>query len=164
MSESRLYDDLSLLEIEYELVEHEAVFTVEQSSKLDREIPGAHTKNLFLKDAAGKFWLVTVPAHIRVDLKQLPGVIGSKRVGFGKAEDMERLLGIRPGSVTPLAVINDNQRAVAVVIDERLREADRINVHPLRNTATISLSPQKLVKLLEHWQHLPVKVRVPSVD
>jgi Ala-tRNA(Pro) deacylase len=164
MSESRLYADLSLLEIEYELVEHEAVFTVEQSSKLDREIPGAHTKNLFLKDAAGQYWLVTVPAHMRVDLKQLPDAIGSKRVGFGKAEDMQRLLDIRPGSVTPLAAINDDQGAVAVVIDERLIEAERINVHPLRNTATISLSPQKLVKLLEHWQHMPLKVCIPSVD
>jgi Ala-tRNA(Pro) deacylase len=67
MSEARLYADLSSLNIAFDLIEHEAVFTVEESSRLDREMPGAHTKNLFLKDAGGRFWLVTVPAHIRVD-------------------------------------------------------------------------------------------------
>jgi Ala-tRNA(Pro) deacylase len=163
MSESRLYADLALLNIEYQMVEHEAVFTVEESSKLDRDIPGAHTKNLFLKDTAGQYWLVTVPAHIRVDLKQLPDAIGCKRVSFAKAEDMLRLLGIEPGSVTPLAAINDANGDVSVVIDSRLLEADRVNIHPLRNTATLGLSPDNLVKLLQHWHHMPRQAFVPSV-
>jgi Ala-tRNA(Pro) deacylase len=164
MSESRLYADLALLGIEHQLVEHEAVFTVEQSSKLDQDIPGAHSKNLFLKDSAGQFWLVTVPAHLRVDLKRLPDAIGCKRVSFGKAEDMQRLLGVEPGSVTPLAVINDEASAVNVVIDEVLLKADSINVHPLKNTATIGLSPENLLRLLDYWQHAPVKARIPSTD
>ena len=100
-NEDRLYADLAALGIDWHLAEHEAVFTVEESAKLDRDLPGAHTKNLFLKDGAGQFWLVTVPSHIRVDLKQLPAAIGSKRLSFGKAEDMVRLLGVTPGSVTP---------------------------------------------------------------
>lgn len=164
MSESRLYADLKLLDIEYQLIEHEAVFTVEQSAKLDRDIPGVHTKNLFLKDTAGQFWLVTVPAHIRVDLKNLPDAIGCKRVSFGKAGDMVRLLGIEPGSVTPLAAIHDLDGEVAVVIDSRLLDAERINVHPLRNTATIGLSPDDLVKLLQHWRHAPKRASIPAVD
>ena len=117
--ETQLFTDIAQLGIAFELVEHAAVFTVEESSKLDRDIPGAHTKNLFLKDAGGQFWVVTVPAEMRVDLKKLPQAIGSKRVSFGKADDMSRLLGVSPGSVTPLAAINDKGCEVVVVIDAR---------------------------------------------
>ena len=163
-SEDRLFADLAALNIVWQLVEHEAVFTVEESAKIDRDIPGAHTKNLFLKDAGGQFWLVTVPAEMRVDLKKLPQAIGSKRVSFGKADDMSRLLGVSPGSVTPLAAINDKGGEVVVVIDARLAAADRINVHPLRNTATVGLSPDDLIALLSHWLHPPVIAAIPTID
>jgi Ala-tRNA(Pro) deacylase len=161
-AEDRLYADLAALGIAYELVEHEAVFTVEESSRLDRNIPGAHTKNLFLKDEGGNYWLVTVPAQIRVNLKKLPQSIGSKRLSFGKAEDMQRLLGIEPGSVTPLAAINDVDRYVNIVVDRTLGEVERINIHPLRNTATLGLAPLDLVRLLQHWDHVPVLTDIPT--
>jgi Ala-tRNA(Pro) deacylase len=163
MSESRLFADIAALDIEYALIEHEAVFTVEESSKLDRDIPGAHTKNLFLKDASGQYWLVTVPAQMRVDLKQLPHAIGCKRVSFGKADDMVRLLGITPGSVTPLAAINDATGEVVVVLHAGLLNAVRINVHPLRNSATIGLAPNELQKLLRHWDHAPAIADIPAL-
>lgn len=163
-SEDRLFADLAALNIGWQLVEHEAVFTVEESAKIDRDIPGAHTKNLFLKDAGGQFWLMTVPAEMRVDLKTLPQAIGSKRVSFAKPDDMSRLLGVSPGSVTPLAAINDAADEVVVVIDARLAIADRINVHPLRNTATIGFSPADLIALLSHWGHTPVIAAIPSID
>jgi Ala-tRNA(Pro) deacylase len=163
-AEDRLFADLAALEIVWQLVEHQAVFTVEESAMLDREIPGTHTKNLFLKDSGGRYWLVTVPAQMRVDLKQLPAAIGCKRVSFGNAQDMERLLAITPGSVTPLAAINDVDRAVTVVIDAGLFEAERINVHPLRNSATIGLSPTELQVLLEHWNHQPVIAAIPTAS
>lgn len=161
--ETQLFADIAQLGIAFELIEHRAVFTVEESSKLDRDIPGAHTKNLFLKDAGGEFWLVTVPADMRVDLKKLPQAIGCKRVSFAKADDMMRLLGISPGSVTPLAVINDAGRAVTIVFDAGLAATERINVHPLRNTATIGLSPENLIKLLKYWGHVPVIAVIPVV-
>lgn len=161
--EARLFADIAQLGIAFELVEHVAVFTVEESAKLDRDIPGAHTKNLFLKDAGSRFWLVTVPADMRVDLKKLPQAIGSKRVSFGKADDMVRLLGILPGSVTPLAAIADDAGAVTVVLDEGLAASDRVNVHPLRNTATLGLSPSNLKQLLNHWGHNPVIATIPSI-
>jgi Ala-tRNA(Pro) deacylase len=164
LRETQLFADIAQLGIAFELVEHEAVFTVEESSKLDRDIPGAHTKNLFLKDAGGQFWLVTVPAEMRVDLKLLPQAIGSKRVSFGKPDDMMRLLGVSPGSVTPLAVINDTGGDVAVVIDARLAKAERINVHPLRNTATIGLSATDLIASLSHWGHGPVIAAIPTIE
>ena len=111
-AEARLYADLAALGIAYDVHEHPQVFTVEESSRHTRHIKGAHTKNLFLKDKGGRFWLVTVPDTARVDLKALPAAIGCGRLSFGKAEEMERLLGISPGSVTALAAINDSADAV----------------------------------------------------
>lgn len=162
--EDRLFADLALLNIVWQLVEHEAVFTVEESSKLDRDIPGAHTKNLFLKDAGDQFWLMTVPAAMRVDLKSLPHVIGCKRVSFGKADDMLRLLGVSPGSVTPLAAIADVACRVTLVIDSHLANADRINIHPLKNTATLGLSPDSLIQLLKYWNHVPIVADIPQLS
>ena len=163
-AEARLYTDLATLGIAYEVHEHPPVFTVEESSQHTNHIKGAHTKNLFLKDKNDAFWLVTVPDEARVDLKALPAAIGCGRVSFGKAEDMERLLGISPGSVTALSAINDDDVAVRFVLDERLVEAKIINCHPLRNSATVSLSPKDLVRALEHWQHPPLIAQIPVLD
>ena len=161
-SEERLHADLAALGILYERHEHIAVFTVEESRLVDADIPGAHTKNLFLKDVGGDFWLVTVPAEARVDLKALPQAIGCKRVSFGKAEDMERLIGIAPGSVTPLAMINAAPGSVTVVIDAGLAAAERVNVHPLRNTGTIGLRGGDILRALEFWGHRPMTPPIPT--
>lgn len=162
--ETKLYVDLQALDIPYDVVEHPAVFTVEESQAVDGDIPGAHTKNLFLKDAGGRFWLVTVPAALRADLKALPAAMGAKRVSFGKGEDMERLIGVTPGSVTPLGAIADSDGAVTIVLDAALAAADRVNCHPLRNTATLGLSGADLVRALTHWGHPPVIIDVPAQD
>ena len=162
--EAGLMADLAALNISYAAHEHAAVFTVAESKRLDAGFPGAHTKNLFLKDAAGAFWLVTVPAEARVDLKALPQAIGSKRVSFGKPEDMQRLLGITPGSVTPLAMINAAPDSVAVVLAEGLAGAERINVHPLRNTGTLGLAGADVLRLLRHWGHSPIVAPIPTAD
>lgn len=156
--------DLAVLAIPFDSYEHAAVFTVAESSALDASIPGAHTKNLFLKDAGGAFWLVTVPAAARADLKALPAAIGCKRVSFAKADDMVSLLGISPGSVTPLAMINAAPGSVVVVIEAALVAAQRVNVHPLRNTATIGLGGADIVRLLTHWGHAPLVAAVPTVE
>ena len=162
--ETKLYADLQALNIPYDVVEHPAVFTVEESRAVDGDIPGAHTKNLFLKDAGGRFWLVTVPAALRADLKALPAVMGAKRVSFGKGEDMERLIGVTPGSVTPLGAIADPEGAVTIVLDATLAGAERVNCHPLRNTATLGMSGADLVRALTHWGHPPVIIDVPAQD
>lgn len=162
MSEAKLYADLESLGIAWTALEHEAVFTVEESEAIHDAMPGAHTKNLFLKDASGAFFLVTVDHAVRVDLKALAGVIGAKKLSFGKAEDMERLLGVTPGSVTPLAAINDGEGAVKVVLDTTLAGAAMVNVHPLRNTATIGLPGADLIRALTHWNHAPQIAAIPE--
>ncbi len=161
-SEKALFESLDALGIIWSVRDHEAVFTVEESAALHDEIVGAHTKNLFLKDAGGQFWLVTAPHDARVDLKALPGAIGSKKVSFGKAEDMERLLGVSPGSVTPLAAINDISNEVKIVIDSRLASARSVNVHPLRNTATLALSGDDLIAFLRSNDHHPLILELPA--
>jgi Ala-tRNA(Pro) deacylase len=161
--EAGLLADLAALDIPYAAHEHGAVFTVAESPKLDAGFPGAHTKNLFLKDAAGVFWLITVPAEIRVDLKALPRAIGCKRVSFAKPQDMERLLGITPGSVTPLAMINAAPGSVTAVLEEGLAAAARINVHPLRNTGTLGLAGGDVLRILRHWGHNPIVSTIPTV-
>ena len=162
MSEAALLADLTRLGVPVDTHEHPPVFTVEESATIHAEVPGAHTKNLFLKDAGAQFWLVTVDHAISVDLKALAGVIGAKKLSFGKAEDMERLLGVTPGAVTPLAAFNDANGAVRVVLDETLAGAGRVNVHPLRNTATTGLSGADLIRALTAWNHAPLIAAIPA--
>lgn len=162
--EDGLLADLDALAIPFAAHEHAAVFTVAESDAVNAAIPGAHTKNLFLKDAGGAFWLVTVPGESRVDLKALPAAIGCKRVSFSKAGDMQRLLGIAPGSVTPLAAINAAPGSITVVLDAALAAAPRVNVHPLRNTGTIGLPGAAILDLLRHWGHEPLTAPIPMQD
>jgi len=160
--ETSLLAALAKLGIAHENTPHAAVFTVKESEALHHAIPGVHTKNLFLKDKTGRFWLVTVEAHARVDLKALPAAIGAAKVSFGKAEDMERLLGVTPGAVTPLAAINDTEGAVTIVLAPVVAGAERANVHPLRNTATLGLAGADLVAALTAWGHAPIVAAIPS--
>ena len=161
-AEHELLSALDSQGIAWTIHEHEAVFTVEASARLHEEIAGAHTKNLFLKDAGGQFWVVSAPHDASIDLKALPDAIGCRKVSFGKGEAMEELLGVSPGSVTPLAAFNDKAGAVKVVIDQRLAEAGTVNVHPLRNTATLGLSGADLVRFLAAHGHEPQVVLLPA--
>lgn len=162
MSEAALKEELAYLGIEWSILEHEAVFTVEESLAIHDALPGAHTKNLFLKDSGGQFWLVTVEHAKRVDLKALTRVIGAKKLSFGKAEDMTAYLGVTPGSVTPLGVRHDVLNEVRVVLDEELAIAEMVYVHPLRNTATIGLSGANLLRVLDYFKHQPMIVAIPE--
>lgn len=120
--------------------DHPAVFRVDEGEALKRAIPGAHTKNLFLRDAKGQLWLISAEGHAVIDLKRLHHVIGSARLSFGAAELMAEALGVTPGSVTAFALINDKDRRVRFVLDRTLAEAPELNFHPLENTATTTIS------------------------
>jgi Ala-tRNA(Pro) deacylase len=141
--------------------DHEAVFTVEESSKIKQDIPGGHTKNLFLKDKKGNFFLLVAEGSARIALNKVHGLIGaSGRVSFGKPDMLMALLGITPGSVTAFCAMNDTENVVQVVIDEPLLEHDLINCHPLTNEATTTISREDLLAFLNAVGHPPLVVKV----
>jgi Ala-tRNA(Pro) deacylase len=135
--------------IEHSTVEHPAVFRVGEGEDVKAGIDGAHTKNLFLKDAKDRIWLISAKDDTVIDLKRLHTVIGSARLSFGSAELMEAVLGVTPGSVTAFALINDVERRTTFVLDRRLAAADRVNFHPLVNTATTGVSAAGFRRFLQ---------------
>lgn len=144
--------------------EHEAVFTVDESSKIKQDIPGGHTKNLFLKDKKGNFFLVVAEGSAQIKLNSIHGLIGAKgRVSFGKPEALMELLGVKPGSVTAFAPINDTENKVSVIIDEPLLRYDLINCHPLTNEMTTTISREDLLQFLNHVNHEPQIIQVSEV-
>lgn len=138
--------------------EHPAVFTVGEGEDIKARIPGAHTKNLFLKDAKGQLWLISAEGHARIDLKRLHTVIGSARLSFGSPELMGETLGVTPGSVTAFGLINDRDRRVRFVLDRSLAEADRLNFHPLVNTATTTVTQEGFRAFLAALDVRPIVV------
>ena len=131
---------LDRLGVAHDTIEHPAVFRVGEGEEVKAAIPGAHTKNLFLKDAKDRLWLISAEDRAVIDLKRLHPVIGSARLSFGNAALMEAALGVTPGSVTAFALVNDRDRQVTFVLDRTLAEAPRVNFHPLTNTATTGVS------------------------
>lgn len=129
--------------------EHEAVFRVGEGEGIKDTLPGAHTKNLFLKDDKGQLWLISAEQQTQINLKALPKVIGSGRLSFGSEERLYQALGVRPGSVTALALINDPEHKVRFILDQRLYDAEIVNFHPLINTATTALDQADFRRFLD---------------
>lgn len=135
--------------------EHPPVFTVDEARVLRGEIAGGHCKNLFLKDKKNAIWLVVTLEETAVDLKRLPGLIGSARLSFGRPELLLEVLGVEPGSVTPFALINDRERRVNVVLEAAMLRHDVLNYHPLVNSATMSIAAPDLVAFIRACGHEP---------
>jgi Ala-tRNA(Pro) deacylase len=150
-----LFARLAELGIMTRTVEHEPLFTVAESSRLERELPGAHTKNLFLKDEEGQLFLVVAKSTTRVDLKALARTLKAGRFSFGKPELLMEALGVPPGSVTAFAVINDPKGRVRVIIDAELMKHDSWNCHPLENTATTNIACDDLLRFIRLSGHDP---------
>jgi Ala-tRNA(Pro) deacylase len=152
-----LFAFLASLAIAADTVEHPALFTVEQSVALRGEIPGGHTKNLFVKDKKGRLFLLVLGEEATVDLKRVHEKIGAQgRVSFGAADLLEEVWGVRPGAVTPFGAINDRAARVTVVLDAAMMGEERLNFHPLVNTRTTGLASADLVKFLRATGHEPV--------
>ncbi|UDF03629.1 prolyl-tRNA synthetase associated domain-containing protein [Asticcacaulis sp. AND118] len=145
MTEKSFYTQSTLLQVlngwglSPRTKEHEAVFRVGEGEGIKDDLPGAHTKNLFLKDDKGQLWLISAEQQTQINLKALPKIIGSGRLSFGSEERLYDALGVRPGSVTALALINDPDQKVRFILDRRLFDAEIVNFHPLVNTATTAL-------------------------
>ncbi len=154
---------LDALGIPYTLHRHPPVFTVEEAKTLRGEIEDAvHVKNLFLRDKREAMWLVVAHEDRAVDLKALRDLLGARgNPSFGSPERLRTYLGVEPGSVTPLAAINDTGGAVRVLLDASLRDAPRLGAHPDHNAATVVLSAADLVKYLASTGHEPEWVVLP---
>ncbi len=144
--------------IDHTTHDHPAVFRVEEGLELKATLPGAHTKNLFLKDKKNRLWLISARQDTIIDLKRAPGAIGSDRLSFGNEALMWATLGVRPGSVTALGLINDVERQVAFVLDRRLWEAEVVNFHPLTNTATTALTQAAFRQVMALLEREPIVV------
>jgi Ala-tRNA(Pro) deacylase len=151
-----LFARLEELGIATTTVEHAPMFTVEQSAALRTSLPGAHTKNLFLTDRDGNMVLVVAKDDTRVDLKALAKRLQAGRFSFGRGEVLEAVLGVSPGSVTPLALINASAAGVKVVVDKALMDFAEFNCHPLENTATTRLATQDLIGFIKACGHEPL--------
>jgi Ala-tRNA(Pro) deacylase len=138
--------------------DHPAVFRVDEGHELKVAMPGAHTKNLFLKDKKSRLWLISARQDTVVDLKRAPKTIGSDRLSFGSETLLYETLGLTPGSVTALGLINDTERRVSFVLDKALWDADIVNFHPLTNTATTALAQDDFRRFLTLIGREPVVV------
>ena len=160
---TELFAFLDGLCIETRTFEHPPLFTVRDSQELRGTIPGAHTKNLFLKDKKDRFFLLTVDEEAEVDLKQVHHLIGaSGRVSFGRPEMLMELLGVIPGAVTPFGLINDTGNHVQFFLDSELMESEIINAHPLTNEATTSIARADLLRFVEATGHQPTILKLSA--
>ena len=156
----QLFTRLDALGIAHRTVTHPPVFTVEEAKALRGTLPGAHIKNLFLRNKKEEMWLVVALEDRQVDLKRLGEVLGAGRLSFGSPERLGRHLGVEPGSVTPLSLINDEAHAVRLALDRAI-EGDLVNVHPLVNTMTTALAAADLLRFFAATGHAPYWLDFP---
>lgn len=132
----------------YETVEHGPIFTVADGADIKAAMPGAKTKNLFLKDKSGHLFLICALVESVIALNRLHKVLGCKRLSFANETLLFEHLGVRPGSVTLFALINDPDQYVTLILDAALLGESRVNFHPLENTATTALSKDDMLRFI----------------
>ena len=160
----QLFAALDALGIPHKTVKHPPLFTVEQSRSLRGQIPGGHTKNLFLRDKKYELYLVVALEDAAIDLKSLHRVLGATgRFSFGASDLLREVWGVEPGAVTPFGAINETQGRVSVVLDATMIEHETLNYHPLVNTMTTTIARDDLVKFLESTGHLPRIERISGL-
>ena len=163
----QLFAALDALAIQYTTVKHPPLFTVEQSRSLRGQIPGGHTKNLFLRDKKHALFLVVAEEEADIDLKGLHRLLGANgRFSFGSSDLLREVWGVEPGAVTPFGALNDTAGRVTVVLDKAMLTHATLNFHPLVNTMTTSIARNDLVRFLESTGHSPRVERVsgPAPD
>ena len=157
-----LFARLDELGIAYETHDHPPVFTVEEARQHCGHLPGCHNKNLFVKDKKDAMWLIVARDDAPIRLGELEKKIGAKRLSFGKPELLMEILGVEPGAVTPFGLINDKDRRVSVILDEKMMAADLVNYHPLTNGKTTALTPVDLKRFIESCGHEPSVMNVDA--
>jgi Ala-tRNA(Pro) deacylase len=151
-----LFAKLDALGIETVTHEHPPLFTVEESKALRGDLPGGHCKSLFLRDKKRNLWLAVMLEDRAIDMKEMRKLIGaSGSLSFGSPERLDELLGVKPGSVTPFALLNDTEHRLTVVLDAEMMGLDPLNYHPLTNTKTTAIAPKDLLRFIEACGHTP---------
>ena len=150
-----LFRRLDALGIRHATHRHPPLRTVAESVALRGSLPGGHCKSLFLKDRKGGLWLVVALEDRRIDLKALADRLGAPRFSFASPALLLEVLGVRPGSVTPFALMNDRERRVRVVLEAEMLAVDPLNYHPLVNTATTAIAPGDLQRFIADCGHQP---------
>ena len=152
MNKQEVYEFLQAKGVTYEVTEHKAVYNMDELAEVELPYPEADAKNLFVRDdKKSSYYIITVRGSKRVDLQEFRKAYGTRRLSFASAEDLVRLLGLLPGSVTPLGLLNNTEKNVKLFLDSDFADDDLIGVHPNENTATVWLKAGDLVRLIrEH--------------
>ena len=148
MKKRDLLDILREKNIDFQVHEHKPLYTVEDSEKLRGKIDGSHTKNLFLKNKKNEFFLLSCNERAKIDLKQFSKSINAKNLSFANENYLEKYLGIKPGSVSPYALLNDEENNVSFYLDENLEKSEKINFHPLINDTTITMKTSDFINFI----------------
>lgn len=147
-----IYEVFDKLNINYGMISHKAVFTVEEAKFIEDRIDGIGCKNLFLTDKKNNYFLFILREDKRADIKKISKIVGASNLSFANSDDLFKILGLKPGSVTPLGIINDKDCLVKVLIDKDLANK-KILVHPNVNTKTVSIECSDLIKFIEYFNH-----------
>lgn len=143
-----LYDVLARLKINYEEIEHEAVYTVKEAQAISRQISGVGCKNLFLKDSTNTYYLVIMQEDKRANFKELSHLLNTTNLSFASEDELYNLLKLTKGSLTPFGIINDEKHLTTLIIDKDLKD-QLLLFHPNTNTKTISLSFADLIRFID---------------
>lgn len=145
-----IYNILKEMNIDYSVTEHKPVYTIEEMNDLGMENIDHVIKNLFIRDDKKKnYYLVLVQKDKTVNLNKLKETINSRRLSFASEEDLEKYLGLKKGAVSPLGIVNDENKFVKVIIDRDIKNLEFIGVHPIENTATVWINVEDLQKLIK---------------
>ncbi len=160
--EIRTYDFLDHLQVPYQRVDHEAAMTMEVCMQIDKVLDAMICKNLFLCNRQETaFYLLMMPGSKKFKTKYLSSQLGVARLSFANETYMKKLLGVTPGSVSVMGLMNDSHNMVQLVIDEDVLTEDYIGCHPCINTSSIRIRTMDLLeKVLPAMGHLPVRVRL----
>ena len=149
-----MYNSLELIDLlknrnyKFEIHQHDALFTVEDSKNLRGKIGGAHTKNLFLKNKKDEYFLLTCEETDKIELKKISKSLGFGNISFAKEERLDQYLKIKPGSVSPFALLNDENHIVNFYLEQTLYESKFVNFHPLINTFTITIETKRFIEFM----------------
>ena len=158
-NEAMIYQLLDEMGISYERLDHEPISSVIEAAEKGIVLPGQQVKNLVLKNKKGRqFYLVILRDEKTADIKHLAEVLDEKRLSFASSEDLERLLQVEPGSVTPFGLLFDKEQKIQVIVDEEVDPALTVGFHPFVNSTTLNIAYSDFLRFLDKAEHAPRRV------